>query len=158
MGRRHTASPWAAFLMIQRWAKQRRGVMHAGVSSDLLTLETFLGGGTWVTTRQQGCRNLFSRQGRMFCVLQDGKCHLKLSPLRVAELLQRRMGTRSRPAPDRSTWEWICLSGSGVQCLQLADEAYKYAASLEGCGIAPSQEGLAKAGHSGLETNDQRSI
>ena len=108
--------------------------MHSVHDPDFSHLETMLLDRDDVAVQQQGTRKLFARQGRTFCVLCEGRCNLKLAPLRVSELLKQKAGKRSRPAPDRSTWEWICLAKPGEQALVLANEAYTYAASLENCG------------------------
>ncbi len=70
----------------------------------------------------------------MFCWATDKRFAIKLSVSRAEDLMSAKVGKRLRPAPDRSFWEWLELTGKEDSWLELALEAYRYVSSVEHCG------------------------
>lgn len=80
-------------------------------------------------------RTMLSRRGKLFCVAQGDKLHIKLSATRIQDLLKKKTGRRCRPSPDRADWEWITLPSTDPMWPVLAREAHLFAGSLELAGL-----------------------
>ena len=84
-------------------------------------------------------RCLAIRSGRLFCVIEDGRLHLKLPALRVQDLIEQKVGRRCRPSPDRSEWEWITVPSTEPRLRSIIAEAQSFAGSIESAGFRASR-------------------
>ena len=81
-------------------------------------------------------RCLAIRSKKLFCVIENGRLHLKLSALRIEDLIGKKIGRRCRPSPDRAEWEWITVSSTEPQLRLLIAEALSFAGSIESAGLS----------------------